>query len=122
MQPAPMQSAPKPQSTHVRHVVLALTVIAYMITYMDRVVISTAAPEMRKELGISLAAIGTSLSMFRLSYALFQIPGGWLGDTIGPRKALTVIVSWWSIFTSLTSLAWNSASLVVTRFIFGMGE
>jgi MFS transporter, ACS family, glucarate transporter len=117
-----MQPAPKQHSTHVRHVVLALTVIAYMITYMDRVVISTAASDMRKELGISLVAIGTSLSMFRLSYALFQIPGGWLGDTIGPRKALTLIVSWWSIFTSLTALAWSSASLMVIRFIFGMGE
>jgi sugar phosphate permease len=121
-QAPPAQQAPQQRSTHVRHVVLALTVIAYMITYMDRVVISTAAPEMRKELGISLVAIGTSLSMFRLSYALFQIPGGWLGDTIGPRKALSVIVAYWSLFTSLTAMAWNSASLIVIRFIFGMGE
>jgi sugar phosphate permease len=123
MQPsASPQQASKQRSTHVRHVVLALTVIAYMITYMDRVVISTATPEMRKELGISLEAIGVSLSMFRLSYALFQIPGGWLGDTIGPRKALSVIVAYWSLFTSLTAMAWNDLSLKVIRFIFGMGE
>jgi len=116
----PVPSGSRP--THARHVVLALTVAAYMITYMDRVVISTAAPEMRKQLGISLVQMGTILSIFRWSYALFQVPGGWLGDWIGPRRALTLIVSWWSVFTSLTAAGWNVASLVVIRFIFGAGE
>src|SRR5580698_1635108 len=116
--PAPSASRP----THARHVVLALTVAAYMITYMDRTVFSTAAPAMRKELGISLVQMGAIFSIFRWSYALFQVPGGWLGDWIGPRRALTLIVSWWSVFTSLTAAGWNSASLLVIRFIFGAGE
>ena len=108
--PAASSSAPRP--THARHVVLALTVAAYMITYMDRTVFSTVAPEMRKELGISLVQLGTIFSIFRFSYALFQVPGGWLGDKIGPRRALTIIVSWWSIFTSLTAAGWNATSLL----------
>src|SRR5580704_5901104 len=118
MQTAPASARP----THARHVVLALTVAAYFITYMDRVVFSTAVPEMRKELGISLVQMGAILAAFRYSYAIFQVPGGWLGDKIGPRKALTIIVGWWSVLTSLTAAGWSYMSLVVIRFIFGIGE
>ena len=108
--------------TKVRHVVLWLTVAAYMITYMDRVVIATAVPVIQRDLGFTLVTMGWILSSFRWSYALFQIPGGWLGDRIGPRRALTLIVSFWSLFTSATGLAWNAASMAVFRFLFGMGE
>ena len=108
--------------TRVRHVVLALTVAAYMITYMDRVVIASAAPTIRQELGFSMLTMGAILSAFRWGYALFQIPGGWLGDRIGPRRALALIVTWWSVFTSATALTWSAASMVVCRFLFGVGE
>jgi MFS family permease len=102
--------------------VLGLTVAAYMITYMDRVVISSAAPVIQKEFAFSLITMGWILSSFRWGYALFQIPGGWLGDRIGPRRALTLIVTWWSMFTSATALAWSASSFIVIRFLFGIGE
>lgn len=93
-----------------------------MITYMDRVNISSAVPLIQKELGFSMVEMGWILSSFRWGYALFQIPGGWLGDRIGPRRALTLIVTWWSVFTSATALAWSGASMAVFRFLFGVGE
>lgn len=105
-----------------RHVVLWLTVAAYMITYMDRVVIASAVPSIRQEFGFDMITMGWILSSFRWGYALFQIPGGWLGDRIGPRRALTLIVGWWSVFTSITALAWSGISMAVFRFLFGMGE
>ncbi len=108
--------------TRVRHMVLWLTVAAYMITYMDRVVISAAVPVIQEDLGISLVTMGWILSSFRWGYALFQIPGGWLGDRIGPRRALTIIVTWWSLFTSATALSWNAVSMAAFRFFFGVGE
>jgi len=108
--------------TRTRHVVLALTVAAYMITYMDRVNIASTVPVIQKELGLSMVTVGWILSSFRWGYALFQIPGGWLGDRIGPRRALALIVTWWSIFTSVTALAWSAGSMAVCRFLFGMGE
>jgi len=114
---------PQPQRpSRVRHIVLGLTVAAYMITYMDRVVISAAVPTIQKEFGFSLTTMSYIISSFRWGYALFQIPGGWFGDRIGPRRALTIIVTWWSIFTSATALAWSSVSMIVIRFLFGMGE
>jgi sugar phosphate permease len=108
--------------TRTRHVVLALTVAAYMITYMDRVNIASTVPLIQKELGLSMVTMGWILSSFRWGYALFQIPGGWLGDRIGPRRALALIVTWWSLFTSATALAWSAASLAAFRFLFGVGE
>ena len=119
----PMQAASgTARPTRVRHVVLWLTVAAYMITYMDRVVISSATPLIQNEFGFSAITMGWILSSFRWGYALFQIPGGWLGDIMGPRRALTLIVTLWSAFTSLTALAWSAVSMAVCRFLFGMGE
>jgi len=108
--------------TRTRHAVLAMTVAIYMITYMDRTVISSAAPVIQKEFGFSLITMGWILSSFRWGFTLFQLPGAWLGDKIGPRRALTLIVTFWSGLTSLTSAAWNAASMVVIRFLFGAGE
>ena len=120
-------TAPRPDSvsgrpTHVRHVVLGLTVAAYMITYMDRQVLATTRPAIMEELGISLTAMGWVTFAFRMAYALFQVPGGWLGDTIGARRALTMVVSWWSAFTAFTALAWNAGSMIVIQVFFGLGE
>src|SRR6187549_1978683 len=84
--------------TRIRHVVLALTVSAYMLTYLDRVVISAAATSIRQEFGFSITTMGWILSFFGWAYALFQIPGGWLGDRFGPRRALSAVVLWWSVF------------------------
>jgi sugar phosphate permease len=86
------------------------------------VVISSAVPSIRKELGFDMVTMSWILVAFNWAYAVFQIPGGWLGDRIGPRRALAVIVTWWSIFTSATAIAWNGASMAAVRFLFGMGE
>jgi len=108
--------------TRVRHAVLALTVAVYMITYMDRVVISAAVPSIQKEFGFSIVTMGWILSSFQWAYALFQIPGGWLGDKYGPRRVLAAIVTWWSLFTSATTMGWNAGSFAAIRFLFGLGE
>jgi MFS transporter, ACS family, glucarate transporter len=119
---APRSDLAHTRPTHVRHVVLGLTVAAYMITYMDRQVLATTRPAIMEELGISLTAMGWVTFAFRMAYALFQVPGGWLGDTIGARRALTMVVSWWSAFTALTALAWSAASMIVIQVFFGLGE
>lgn len=120
--PAAAPAAASLRASHVRYGVLGMTVAAYMITYMDRVVISSAVPSMQKEFGLDMVTMGWILASFRWGYSLFQIPGGWLGDRIGPRKALSLIVAWWSAFTFGTALCWNAVSLLVCRFLFGTGE
>lgn len=114
------RSAQRP--THARHLVLALVVGAYMVTYMDRVNLASAVPVIQRDLGFSMITVGWIFAAFRWGYAFFQIPGGWMGDRIGGRRALSLVVIWWSIFTSLTAFAWNAFSMGLCRFLFGMGE
>src|SRR5580692_5709981 len=119
MQPVPVQIR---RPSHVRYAVLGLTVAAYMITYMDRQILAVARPVISAELHISLVMMGWITFSFRLAYALFQIPGGWLGDRFGARRALALVVTWWSIFTGLTAMAWSAVSMLVIQVFFGVGE
>jgi len=101
---------------------LRLTFALSIITYIDRVCVSTAAPHIREALGLSPAQMGWVFSAFTWAYAIFEIPSGWLGDTMGPRKVLARIVLWWSAFTMMTGAVWNYLSLLIARFLFGAGE
>jgi MFS family permease len=105
-----------------RHVVLGFLALLSVITYLDRICIGVAGPRMQDELGISPEKWGWVLSVFIISYGVFEIPSGALGDRVGHRSVLMRIVVWWSIFTSLTGAAWNFTVLLITRFLFGMGE
>lgn len=105
-----------------RNRVLGLVSLLIVITYLDRVCISVAGPRIQESLHLGPAAWGWITGIFTLSYALFEIPSGALGDRIGPRRVLTRIVLWWSAFTSLTGLAAGYYSLLATRLLFGVGE
>ena len=102
-------------------VVFALFLLS-MITYIDRVCISSAKDPIATELSLSDSAMGLVFSAFALGYALAQIPSGWFADKAGPRIALTAVVGAWSVLTALTGAAWNLMSLVAIRFLFGIGE
>ena len=108
--------------TKARYVVTAFAVTLAIITYIDRVGIAVATTPIRKELGLTTIQMGWALSAFGWAYALFEIPGGWLGDRIGPRRVLMRIVVWWSFFTAATGWAWSAGSLITTRALFGAGE
>jgi len=110
------------QPTRARFVVVIFAITLAVIQYIDRVAISWAAPFISTDLKLSPSQMGMVFSAFTLAYALFEIPGGYLGDKIGPRRVLLRIVIWWSFFTAFTGLAWSWLSLVVTRFLFGAGE
>jgi MFS family permease len=120
MVPYPQAVTERP--TRVRYWVIVFAVTLAVITYIDRVCISFAAPAIRQELGLTAKQLGWVFLIFNWSYALFEIPGGFMGDRIGPRKVLMRIVVWWSFFTAATGWAWNYVSLLVTRFMFGAGE
>jgi ACS family glucarate transporter-like MFS transporter len=105
--------------TRVRHKVITFAVALAVITYIDRVCISQAAPLITRDLGFSKNQMAYVFSAFTLAYALFEIPGGWLGDRMGARRVLMRIVVWWSIFTAATGFAWNFASMAATRFFLG---
>lgn len=105
-----------------KHVILSMLVLLGMVTFLDRINISVAGSSIMHDLGLSPAQWGWVQSAFILSYGLMQIPMGWLGDRFGHRKILALIVLWWSLFTAFTGLAGGLASLLVIRFMFGIGE
>ena len=100
----------------------AYVITLAIITYIDRVCISQAAPNIRHDLALSETQMGWIFSAFTISYALFEIPAGWMGDRYGPRSVLMKVVLMWSVFTAATGAAWNYLSMVVCRFLFGVGE
>ena len=104
------------------HRVVGLLVLLFGITYLDRVCISVAGPRIQEELHISPIGWGWVVGAFTISYCLFEIPTGILGDRIGPRRVLARIVLWWSAFTALTGAVTGFYPLLITRFLFGAGE
>lgn len=105
-----------------KNVILAMLVILGMVTFLDRINISVAGSSIMHDLNLSPAEWGWVQSAFILSYGLMQIPMGALGDRFGHRKILAAIVLWWSAFTAFTGLAGGLASLLIIRFMFGIGE
>jgi ACS family glucarate transporter-like MFS transporter len=120
-----------PPSSRTRWKILFLLTSISVITYVDRVNISVAGRQIMPAFGFTQLQMGYVFSAFVLGYALFQIPGGWLGDRWGSRKVLTIAVLWWSAFTALTALAGTLptvqavgilGSLILVRFLIGLGE
>src|ERR1700730_16485093 len=117
-----MLAAQQIHATRGRWYILLLISLMYLITYLDRVNISTAAPVISKEFGFDKITMGVIFSAFVWAYAMFQVPGGWLGDRFGARNVLTILVSYWSIMTAATAAASGATSFIVFRFLFGIGE
>ena len=105
-----------------RWYILGLICLMYLITYLDRVNISTAAPAISKEFGFDKITMGAIFSAFVWAYAIFQVPGGWLSDRFGARNVLAAIVTYWSVMTAATAAATGWISFVAVRFLFGAGE
>ena len=106
----------------IRHSVIALALLIDLMSYIDRVCISVAAPKMRGEFDLAPAHMGMVFSVFSLAYFLFQTPWGALADRWGARGIVTIAILWWSAFTALTAAAWSFLSLLVVRFLFGAVE
>src|SRR6202048_4337544 len=107
------------RASRVRGRVLTFAFLLAVITYLDRICISAAAPFIMQDLLLSVLQISVVFSAFTLAYSLFEIPSGWLGDVRGPRRVLTRIVLWWSACTMLTGAARGFQSLLTLRCLFG---
>ncbi|WP_423798121.1 MFS transporter [Neobacillus sp. SAB-20_R2A] len=109
-------------SKRTRNWILALLFLGWSLGNIDRYIMNFAVLSITEDLHLSASSTGLLLSSFFAGYAIMQMPGGWLADRFGPRKVLLVAVIMWSIFTGLTGAAWSLASMVMIRFLFGIGE
>jgi ACS family D-galactonate transporter-like MFS transporter len=110
------------KATHARFGILTLLTFGTLINYLDRTVISVAAPLMSQELGLTAVAMGVVFSAFSWTYAAAQIPGGILLDRIGVRITYFLSVTVWSTFTLLQGLVTNLWSLIAFRMGLGIAE
>jgi len=101
--------------------VLALLCAMYFINYIVRVNVSTAAAVFQPELHLTNTQVGLIFSAFAYPYLAFQIAGGWVADTFGARRALTVFAILWSGATVLMGLANGLSGMLIGRVLLGVG-
>src|SRR5438132_7009038 len=113
--------------SRVRYQVLAFACVLAVVTYIQRLGFSSAAPAIKKSLGLYDDHMGYLATAFLVAYGLFQVPGGLLGDRLGGRHILTLLVLGWSLLTAAVALtvllpadvALCFTFLLVLRFLFG---
>jgi len=115
-------AAPLARPTHARLLILALITVGTLINYLDRTVISVAAPFLQKDLALDPFYLGLAFSAFSWTYAAAQIPGGVLLDRIGVRLTYFLSVTTWSICTALQGFSTGLTSLLSTRRALGVAE
>jgi len=108
--------------TRTRYVVLGALCTAAVIAYIHRGCLSVPKQTIQSDLGLDAAQMETVLSAFFLGYAVFQIPGGWIGDRFGTRRSLTIFMLLWSTATGLMSLADGFAWLITMQIVNGMAQ
>jgi len=111
-----------PRPTVVRYYVLAALCGFAIISYVQRNSIGVAESTIRAELGLSNEQMGAAMSAFFLTYALFQLPTGWLADAWGARRTLSVLTTVWSLATALIGLGTGVVSLVAARATMGAAQ
>ncbi|GAB3626456.1 MFS transporter [Pandoraea terrae] len=108
--------------TRARWRIFSVIFVLVMMNLLDRISLSIAMPTIAKEFSLSPAMQGLVLSSFFWTYALLQIPGGWLIDRFGPRKMITGATALWGACQALAAFATGGASLLVTRAALGGAE
>ena len=106
----------------VRWRIFAIVFVMVVINLIDRTTLSIAMPTIGREFALSPAMQGVLLSAFFWSYALLQIPGGYLIDRFGPRLMISGATVLWGIFQSLAAVSTGGISLLLTRVGLGAAE
>ncbi|HEV3260694.1 MAG TPA: MFS transporter [Gemmataceae bacterium] len=125
--PALGNNLPSPAS-HVRYQVLAVACSLALLTYVHRLGFVVGNNDIKDGLGLDKQQMGWLASAFLIAYATFQVPVGLLGDRLGGRHLLTLLVLGWSLLTGAVALAAVLPGppvvallfLLGIRFLFGM--
>ena len=106
----------------VRHTVLAVLFGTSIISFLDRIAMSVAMPYIAADYHLGPVETGLVMSIFFAGYSISQVPGGMLADRFGVRRVATYAMLMWSGFTALTGIVTSVAQMMITRFLFGLGE
>lgn len=119
--------ATTPHQTNVRWLLVTWIFVLSAVAFLDRVNISIAGSVIAREYDLTNVQLGYIFSAFLVGYAVFQTPGGWLADRLGPRWVIGLAVIWWGVFTVLTAsiptdIAQGLLLLISVRILLGAGE
>lgn len=117
-----LASAQAETPSTVRWRIFGIIFVLVVINLIDRVTIAIAMPTISKEFSLEPAMQGLVLSAFFWSYALLQIPGGWLIDRLGPRALITGATLGWGFFQAIAGMATGGLSLLISRIGLGAAE
>lgn len=120
-----MSQSDKPSNVYrggVRHTATLWLLLGGIINYVDRSSLSIAAPEMVRELHLSMTQIGLLGTVFAWCYAIAQIPTGWVGDRVSARTVFAVSLGVWSVATMATGFVGTLGWLLVFRGLLGVAE
>lgn len=110
------------RATNVRWKLFLVVFILVVVNFIDRTALSVAIPLIGEEFALSDTFKGVILSAFFWSYALGQLPGGWLVDRFGPRLIMTCSTVGWGLFQAIAGSAIGGKSLLFTRIGLGAME
>lgn len=109
-------------ATRVRYGTAAVLTVVACLLYLDRYAVGIAAERMRVDLQMTQTQMSWFLSAFFWSYALSQVPAGWLSDRWGPRVTLTAFIAGWSLFTGLLGMTGTVTLVLLWRFLCGVTQ
>ena len=101
---------------------VGLLSLSVLTNYIDRGNLSVAAPALARELSVSPTQLGLLFSAFFWTYALGQIPAGWLADRFRVYHLYASAYLLWSVATLLTGFAHTLAAFLIFRLLLGLGE
>ena len=93
-----------------------------VVSFMDRINIAFAALTMNKDLGLSAAAFGVSVTVFYAAYTLFEIPSNLMLARLGARLWIARIMITWGLASAATMFAVDMWSLYGIRALVGVAE
>lgn len=113
---------PATSATRMRHLMILMGTLVAVLLYLDRICLSTAIASVQQDLGITREQRDLLLGAFFWSYALGQLPAGWLGDRYGARWMLGLFILLWSLSTGLLGIATTLAGVWWLRLSCGLFE
>ena len=105
-----------------KFIIYMLTFSLTMVAYMDRIVLSVAAPRLVTEFSLSPVQLGYLLSSFGWSYLVTLIPWGMAFDRFNTRRTNAIGAALFAFSTMASGLTWSFLSLLVSRLVMGVGE
>ncbi|MGI4807741.1 MAG: MFS transporter, partial [Janthinobacterium lividum] len=97
-------------------------ILAYFISFVDRVNVGFAGLEMRQDLGLTATIFGWGAGIFFLGYFLLEVPSNLAMERFGARIWIARIMATWGVLAIGMAFVGGTTSFVVMRFLLGAAE